>query len=64
MEIAIVTGIGARRSTLPTLRASRLRVDGPSQGGPGSSVRFLGHTLPAPTPSIDPTQDVTPVRIT
>lgn len=64
MENAIVTGIGVRRSTLPTLRAFRLREKSPSQGGFGGSVRVLGHTLPAPTPIFDPTQDVTPVRIT
>lgn len=63
MESTIVTGIGMRRSTLPTLRAFRLRVEGPRRGY-GSSVRAFGQTLPAPTPIFDPTQDVTPVRIT
>ena len=64
MENAIVTGIGVQRSTLPTLRAFRLRVESPRQGGFGSGVRVYGRTLPAPTPIFDPTQDVTPVRIT
>lgn len=61
MENAIVTGIGSvRRSTLPTLRAFRLR----AEASVSSSARSIDGTTPAPAPTFDPTQDVTPVRIT
>lgn len=63
MENAIVTGIGSvRRSTLPTLPAFRLR----AEASVSSSVRSFDDTpsVFAPTPTFDPTQDVTPVRIT
>lgn len=64
MENMIVTGIGVKRPTLPTLRSSRLRAEAPIGGGVGGGDRVIGHLVPAPTPIFDPTQDVTPVRIT
>lgn len=66
MENAIVTGIGtgAQGPTLPTLRPFRLRASGTIPGALGGSARPTGATVPAPTPIFDPTQDVTPVRIT
>ncbi|QFG69172.1 hypothetical protein [Ornithinimicrobium pratense] len=66
MENAIVTGIGTgvQGSTLPTLRAFRLRASGFVPGSVGGSVRLFDHTVPAPQPIFDPTHDVTPVRIT
>lgn len=61
MKNAIVTGIGSvRRPTLPTLRAFRLR----AEAGVIGSVSPFGHTVPAPAPTFDPTQDQTAVRIT